>query len=33
MPLKRYAIVCVLGFWTIGSADMLTSHLYYLEKG
>jgi hypothetical protein len=33
MSLKRYAIVFVLGFWTIGSADTRTSHLYYLEKG
>jgi hypothetical protein len=33
MPLKKYAIVFVLGFWTIGSADTRTFHLYYLEKG
>ena len=26
MPLKRYAIVCVLGFWTSGSAGIRTSH-------
>jgi hypothetical protein len=33
MSLKRYAIVFVLGFWTIGSADTRTSYLYYLEEG
>jgi hypothetical protein len=32
MSSKRYAIVLVLGFWTVGWSDTRVDHRYYLEK-